>query len=103
MNKKTKFLSLGESQIPGGYQHFLAKDFPPEKVNRTLDFFNIYWFNKHGDISYGQNLERRIGLFDFELREHRLKLECVGGQSSGRTSSYRKALLQSHRRHSLHT
>lgn len=68
----------GESQIPGGYQPFLAKGFPPEKINKTLDFFNIYRFNEHEDISYGQNLERRIGLFDFEPGEHRLKLVCVG-------------------------
>ncbi len=68
----------GESQIPGGYQPFLAKGFPPEKINKTLDFFNIYRFNEHEDITYGQNLERRIGLFDFEPGEHRLKLECVG-------------------------
>ncbi|MBN1224215.1 MAG: DUF2961 domain-containing protein [Candidatus Aminicenantes bacterium] len=68
----------GESQIPGGYQPFLAKGFPPDKINNTLDFFNIYRFNEHEDISYGQNLERRIGLFDFEPGEHRLKLVCVG-------------------------
>jgi hypothetical protein len=68
----------GESQIPGGYQPFLAKGFPPEQINQTLDFFNIYRFNEHEDISYGQNLERRIGLFDFDPGEHRLKLVCVG-------------------------
>lgn len=69
---------VGEPQIPGGYQPFQVKGLPVAKINKTLDFFNIYRWNEHEDITYGQNLERKIGLFPFEPGEHRLKLVCIG-------------------------
>jgi len=68
----------GESHIAGGYRVSLANQLPPEKINKTLDFFNIYRKNEHEDYIYGQNLERKIGLFNFEPGIHRLKLVCVG-------------------------
>jgi hypothetical protein len=74
----------GESQIPGGYRIELIKSLPPEKVNTTLDFFNIYRKNEQEDITYGQNIERKIGLFRFEPGQHRIKLVCVGANPLAR-------------------
>ena len=68
----------GKSQIPGGYRVSTVKQQPIERINKTLDFFNIYRFNEHEDISYGQNLERKIGLFYFDPGMHKIKLVCVG-------------------------
>jgi len=74
----------GESQIPGGYRIELIKSLPPEQVNTTLDFFNIYRKNEQEDITYGQNIERKIGLFRFEPGRHRLKLVCLGANPLAR-------------------
>lgn len=68
----------GESQIPGGYRVSTVMQQPIWRINKTLDFFNIYRFNEHEDITYGQNLERKIGAFYFDPSEHRLRLECIG-------------------------
>jgi hypothetical protein len=68
----------GLSQIAGGYRVSLVAQLPPEKVNKTLDFYNVFRKNEHEDYIYGQNRERKIGLFDFEPGEHTLKLVCIG-------------------------
>lgn len=68
----------GESQIAGGYRVSLVNQLPPEKINKTLDFFNIYRKDEHEDYIYGQRRERKIGLFVFETGSHSLKLVCVG-------------------------
>jgi len=68
----------GESQIAGGYRVSMVNQLPPEKINKTLDFFNVFRFNEHEDYIYGQRRERKIGLFHFEPGEHTLRLVCVG-------------------------
>ncbi len=68
----------GESQIAGGYRVSLVNQLPPEKINKTLDFYNIYRKDEHEDYIYGQRRERKIGLFEFEPGEHSLKLVCIG-------------------------
>jgi len=68
----------GESQIAGGYRVSLVNQLPPEQVNKTLDFFNVYRKNEHEDYIYGQRRERKIGLFHFDPGEHSLRLVCVG-------------------------
>ncbi len=68
----------GESHIAGGYRVSLVNQLPPEKVNKTLDFYNIYRKDEHEDYIYGQRRERKIGLFNFGPGVHKIKLECVG-------------------------
>ena len=68
----------GESQIAGGYRVSLVNQLPPEEINKTLDFFNVYRKNEHEDYIYGQRRERKIGLFNFEPGPHTLRLVCVG-------------------------
>lgn len=68
----------GESHIAGGYRVSLVNQLPPEKVNKTLDFYNIYRKDEHEDYIYGQRRERKIGLFNFDPGVHKIKLECVG-------------------------
>jgi len=68
----------GESQIPGGYRPSQVHKQPIWKINKTLNFFNIYRFNEHEDISYGQNLERKIGAFYFGPGGHKIRFVCVG-------------------------
>lgn len=68
----------GESQIAGGYQVDLVNQLPPEQVNTTLDFFNIFRKNEHEDYIYGQRRERKIGLFQFEPGVHTIRFVCVG-------------------------
>lgn len=68
----------GESQIAGGYRVSLVNQRPPEKINKTLDFYNIYRKNEHEDYIYGQRRERKIGLFEFAPGDHSLKLVCIG-------------------------
>jgi len=68
----------GESQIAGGYRVSLVNQLPPEKINKTLDFFNVYRKNEHEDYIYGQRRERKIGLFRFDPGTHVLRLVCVG-------------------------
>jgi hypothetical protein len=74
----------GESQIPGGYRIELIKSLKPEQINKTLDFFNIYRKNEQEDITYGQNIERKIGLFRFGPGQHSLKLVCIGANPLAR-------------------
>jgi hypothetical protein len=50
----------------------------PEKVNTTLDFYNVYRKDEHEDYIYGQRRERKIGLFELEPGTHSIKLVCVG-------------------------
>ncbi len=68
----------GESHIAGGYRVSLVNQLPSEKINKSLDFYNIYCKNEHEDYIYGQRRERKIGLFEFKPGEHNLKLVCVG-------------------------
>jgi len=68
----------GESQIAGGYRVSLVNQLPPDQINKTLDFFNIYRKNEHEDYIYGQRRERKIGLFYFDPGVHTLRLVCVG-------------------------
>ena len=68
----------GESQIAGGYRVSLVNQLPPEQINKTLDFFNIFRKNEHEDYIYGQRRERKIGLFTFDPGVHTLRLVCVG-------------------------
>lgn len=68
----------GESHIAGGYRVSLVNQLPPDAVNTTLDFYNIYQKDEHEDYIYGQRRERKIGLFRFAPGEHRIKLVCVG-------------------------
>ena len=72
----------GESQISGGYRVSLVNTLPPEEINKTLDFFNIFRTREHEDVTYGQRRERKIGLFEFEPGEHTLRLVCVGSNPS---------------------
>jgi hypothetical protein len=69
---------VGESQIAGGYRVSLVNQMPPEQINTTLDFYNVYRKNEHEDYIYGQRRERKIGLFRFEPGTHVLRLVCVG-------------------------
>ncbi len=71
----------GISQIAGGYRVSLVNTLPPEKINKTLDFYNIFQKNEHEDYIYGQRRERKIGLFEFGPGEHTLKLVCVGANA----------------------
>jgi len=68
----------GESQIAGGYRVSLVNQLPPERINKTLDFYNVYRKNEHEDYIYGQRRERKIGLFQFEPGVHTLRLVCIG-------------------------
>ncbi len=68
----------GESHIAGGYRVSLVNQLPPERMNKTLDFFNVYRKDEHEDYIYGQRRERKIGLFEFEPGEHSIKLVCIG-------------------------
>ena len=68
----------GESQIAGGYRVSLVNQLPPDQINTTLDFYNVYRKNEHEDYIYGQRRERKIGLFHFEPGAHALRLVCVG-------------------------
>ena len=69
---------VGESHIAGGYRVSLVNQLPPEQINQTLDFFNVYRKDEHEDYIYGQRRERKIGLFDFDPGVHTLRLVCVG-------------------------
>lgn len=69
---------VGESQIPGGYDVEQVALQPRERVNTTLDFFNVFRKDEHEDIIYGQRREAKIGLFEFGPGTHTLKLVCVG-------------------------
>jgi hypothetical protein len=69
---------LGESHIAGGYRVSLVNQLPPEQVNTTLDFFNIFRKDEHEDYIYGQRRERKIGMFEFQPGVHTIRLECVG-------------------------
>lgn len=68
----------GESHIAGGYRVSLVNQLPPEKINKTLDFYNLYRKDEHEDYIYGQRRERKIGLFEFNPGKHSLKLVCIG-------------------------
>ena len=68
----------GLSQIAGGYRVSLVEQLPPEKVNKTLDFYNIFRKNEHEDYIYGQSRERKIGLFDFEPGVHTVSWSVSG-------------------------
>ena len=68
----------GESHIAGGYRVSLVNQLPPERINKTLDFFNVYRKDEHEDYIYGQRRERKIGLFHFQAGVHTLRLVCVG-------------------------
>ena len=68
----------GESHIAGGYRVSLVNQLPPEKINKTLDFYNVYKKDEHEDYIYGQRRERKIGLFEFEPGDHSIKLVCIG-------------------------
>ena len=68
----------GESQIAGGYTIDEVTQLPPGKVNKVLDFFNIYRKNEHEDYIWGQGRERKIGIFEFAPGTHTLKLVCIG-------------------------
>ncbi len=72
----------GVSQIAGGYRVSLVSQLPPERINKTLDFYNVYRKDEHEDYIYGQRRERKIGIFDFEPGVHRLRLICVGANPS---------------------
>jgi|Deesub1362A_J573_1020465.scaffolds.fasta_scaffold00116_63 hypothetical protein len=69
---------VGESHIPGGYRVSLVNQLPPEMINKTLDFYNVYKKNEHEDYIYGQRREVKIGLFKLEPGVHYLKLVCIG-------------------------
>ncbi|MBN2408089.1 MAG: DUF2961 domain-containing protein [Candidatus Aminicenantes bacterium] len=68
----------GESHIAGGYRVEQVMLLQPEEINKTLDFYNVFRKNEHEDYIYGQNRERKIGLFEFEPGTHTLKLVCIG-------------------------
>lgn len=68
----------GESQIAGGYRVSLVNQLPPEQINKSLDFFNVFRKNEHEDYIYGQRRERKIGLFHFRPGRHTLRLVCTG-------------------------
>ncbi len=68
----------GESQIAGGYTIDEVTQIPPERINKTLDFYNVYKRDEHEDYIWGQGRERKIGLFRFAPGKHTLRLVCVG-------------------------
>jgi hypothetical protein len=68
----------GESQIAGGYSIDEVTQLPREKINKVLDFYNVYKKNEHEDYTWGQGRERKIGLFAFEPGTHTLRLVCIG-------------------------
>jgi pimeloyl-ACP methyl ester carboxylesterase len=68
----------GESQIAGGYRVSLVSQLPPEKINKTLDFYNMFLEDEHENTIYGRRRERKIGLFEFARGTHTLKLVCIG-------------------------
>jgi hypothetical protein len=68
----------GESQIAGGYSVDEVRQVPPERINKVLDFYNVYKKNEHEDYIWGQGRERKIGLFEFAPGTHTLKLVCLG-------------------------
>ncbi|MBN1909614.1 MAG: DUF2961 domain-containing protein [Pirellulales bacterium] len=68
----------GESHIAGGYRVSTVNQLPPEKVNKTLDFFNVFRTTSHENVIYGMRRERKIGLFDFTPGTHTMRLVCVG-------------------------
>jgi hypothetical protein len=70
--------AAGQSHIAGGYRVSTVNQLPPEKVNKTLDFFNVFRKNIHEDVIYGQRRERKIGLFNFDFGTHTIRLVCVG-------------------------
>jgi hypothetical protein len=74
----------GECQIAGGYRVSLVNQLPPEQINKTLDFYNVYRIDEHEDYIYGQRRERKIGLFELEPGIHRLRLVCVGANPLSR-------------------
>lgn len=74
----------GESQIAGGYSVDEVTQLPKEKVNKVLDFYNVYKKNEHEDYIWGQGRERKIGLFVFEPGAHTLRLVCVGANPQSR-------------------
>ena len=84
----------GESQIAGGYRVSLVNQLPPEQINKTLDFYNVYRKNEHEDYIYGQRRERKIGLFQFEPGEHTLRLVCVGSNPASVHPETGKPALQ---------
>jgi len=79
-----EIFEAGESQIAGGYRVSLVTQRPPAKINKTLDFFNVFRKNEHEDYIYGQNRERKIGLFEFEPGIHSIRLVCVGANPQSR-------------------
>ena len=74
----------GESHIAGGYRVSLVNQLPPEKINKTLDFYNVYRKDEHEDYIYGQRRERKIGLFHFTPGVHTLRLVCTGANPLSR-------------------
>ena len=74
----------GDSQIAGGYRVSLVRQIPPEQVNKTLDFYNLYRKDEHEDYIYGQRRERKIGIFRFGPGEHTLRLVCIGANPLAR-------------------
>ncbi|MBN2475292.1 MAG: DUF2961 domain-containing protein [Pirellulales bacterium] len=74
----------GESHIAGGYRVSLVNQLPPERINKTLDFFNVYRKDEHEDYIYGQRRERKIGLFRLTSGMHTLRLVCVGANPLSR-------------------
>ncbi len=68
----------GESQIAGGYSIDEVTQLPPERINTTLDFYNVYKRDEHEDYTWGQGRERKIGLFPFAPGRHTVRLVCVG-------------------------
>ncbi len=68
----------GVAQIPGGYDVDLVAQQPVDRIQTTLDFFNVFRKDEHEDIIYGQRREAKIGLFEFGPGKHVLRLVCVG-------------------------
>jgi len=73
-----EIFEAGESQIAGGYSIDEVAQLPPERINKVLDFYNVYKKNIHEDYIWGQGRERKIGLFEFGPGTHTLRLVCVG-------------------------
>ncbi|HOW86814.1 MAG TPA: DUF2961 domain-containing protein [Candidatus Aminicenantes bacterium] len=72
----------GESQISGGYSIDEVTQLPKDRINKVLDFYNVYKKNEHEDYTWGQGRERKIGLFEFGPGRHALRLVCVGANPS---------------------
>ncbi|MEN6560011.1 MAG: glycoside hydrolase family 172 protein [Acidobacteriota bacterium] len=72
----------GESQISGNYSIDEVALIPKSKINKVLDFYNIYKKNEHEDYTWGQGRERKIGLFEFAPGRHTLRLVCIGANPS---------------------